>query len=154
MSCLSASVSAKALRNAASLSGGTPVHYLCDEANCWNPDIADLESKITDRTKVIVVINPNNPTGAVYTRETLTAIADLARQHNIPHQLEILPRGGTDAASMQRARSGAPAITLSIPTRYVHTANETSSKADIAATIDLLARFIEDAGSRSYAYEV
>lgn len=79
---------------------------------------------------------------------------DLARQHNIPHQLEILPRGGTDAAEMQRARSGAPAITLSIPTRYVHTANETSSKADIAATIDLLARFIEDAGSRSYAYEV
>lgn len=79
---------------------------------------------------------------------------ELARQHNIPHQLEILPRGGTDAASMQRARGGAPAITLSIPTRYVHTANETASKADIAATIDLLARFIEDAGSRSYAYEV
>jgi putative aminopeptidase FrvX len=79
---------------------------------------------------------------------------ELARQHNIPHQLEILPRGGTDAAEMQRARGGAPAITLSIPTRYVHTANETSSKADIAATIDLLARFIEDAGSRSYAYEV
>jgi tetrahedral aminopeptidase len=79
---------------------------------------------------------------------------ELARQHNIPHQLEILPRGGTDAAEMQRARSGAPAITLSIPTRYVHTANETASKADIAATIDLLARFIEDAGSRSYAYEV
>ena len=65
------------------LAGGVPVHYLCDEANCWNPDIADLESKITDRTKVIVVINPNNPTGAVYTRETLTAIADLARQHNL-----------------------------------------------------------------------
>jgi putative aminopeptidase FrvX len=79
---------------------------------------------------------------------------ELARQHNIPHQLEILPRGGTDAAEMQRARGGAPAITLSIPTRYVHTANETASKADIAATIDLLARFIEDAGSRSYAYEV
>ena len=79
---------------------------------------------------------------------------DLARQHDIPHQLEILPRGGTDAAEMQRARGGAPAITLSIPTRYVHTANETASKADIAATIDLLARFIEDAGSRSYAYEV
>ena len=79
---------------------------------------------------------------------------DLARQHDIPHQLEILPRGGTDAAEMQRARGGAPAITLSIPTLYVHTANETASKADIAATIDLLARFIEDAGSRSYAYEV
>ncbi|WP_332643614.1 pyridoxal phosphate-dependent aminotransferase [Aeromicrobium sp.] len=65
------------------LAGGVPVHYRCDEANGWNPDIADLESKITDRTKVIVVINPNNPTGAVYTRETLTAIADLARKHNL-----------------------------------------------------------------------
>ncbi len=65
------------------LAGGVPVHYTCDEANGWNPDIADLESKITDRTKVIVVINPNNPTGAVYTRETLTAIADLARKHNL-----------------------------------------------------------------------
>ncbi|WP_344771403.1 pyridoxal phosphate-dependent aminotransferase [Aeromicrobium panaciterrae] len=65
------------------LAGGVPVHYRCDEANGWNPDIADLESKITDRTKVIVVINPNNPTGAVYTRETLTAIADLARKHDL-----------------------------------------------------------------------
>ena len=54
-----------------SLAGGTPVHYLCDETQGWNPDIADLESKITDRTKAIVVINPNNPTGAVYTREIL-----------------------------------------------------------------------------------
>ena len=50
-----------------SLAGGTPVHYLCDETQGWMPDIADLESKITDRTKAIVVINPNNPTGAVYT---------------------------------------------------------------------------------------
>ena len=47
------------------------MHYLCDEDNDWNPDLADLESKITDRTKAIVVINPNNPTGAVYSRETL-----------------------------------------------------------------------------------
>ena len=50
-----------------------PVHYLCDETQGWMPDIADLESKITDRTKAIVVINPNNPTGAVYTREVLEA---------------------------------------------------------------------------------
>ena len=56
-----------------SLAGGTPVHYLCDETQGWMPDIADLESKITDRTKAIVVINPNNPTGAVYSREMLTA---------------------------------------------------------------------------------
>ncbi len=56
-----------------SLAGGTPVHYLCDETQGWKPDIADLEIKITDRTKAIVVINPNNPTGAVYTREILDA---------------------------------------------------------------------------------
>jgi alanine-synthesizing transaminase len=55
----------------ASLAGGTPVHYLCDETNGWQPDIADLESKITPRTKAMVVINPNNPTGAVYSREVL-----------------------------------------------------------------------------------
>jgi alanine-synthesizing transaminase len=65
------------------LAGGVPVHYRCDEANAWNPDLADLESKITDRTKVIVVINPNNPTGAVYSRETLAGIADLARKHDL-----------------------------------------------------------------------
>ncbi|MGA9714606.1 MAG: pyridoxal phosphate-dependent aminotransferase [Aeromicrobium sp.] len=65
------------------LAGGVPVHYRCDEANEWNPDLADLESRITDRTRVIVVINPNNPTGAVYSRETLTAIADLARKHDL-----------------------------------------------------------------------
>jgi alanine-synthesizing transaminase len=65
------------------LAGGVPVHYLCDEENDWNPDLADLESKITDRTKVIVVINPNNPSGAVYSRSTLVGIADLARKHNL-----------------------------------------------------------------------
>ena len=66
-----------------SLAGGTPVHYLCDETQGWKPDIADLESKITDRTKAIVVINPNNPTGAVYSREVLTQMADLARKHQL-----------------------------------------------------------------------
>ena len=65
------------------LAGGVPVHYRCDEDNEWNPDLADLESKITDRTKVIVVINPNNPTGAVYSRETLAGIAALARKHDL-----------------------------------------------------------------------
>lgn len=78
---------------------------------------------------------------------------ELARQHEIPHQLEVLPRGGTDAGAMQRQRSGAPAITLSIPTRYVHTANETANQSDIAATISLLARYLEDAGSREYGYD-
>jgi alanine-synthesizing transaminase len=66
-----------------SLSGGKPVHYLCDEANEWNPDINDLLSKITPRTKGIVLINPNNPTGAVYSREILRAIAGIAEAHNL-----------------------------------------------------------------------
>lgn len=66
-----------------SLAGGTPVHYLCDETQGWQPDIADMESKITDRTKALVVINPNNPTGAVYSSEVLTQIVDLARKHEL-----------------------------------------------------------------------
>ena len=66
-----------------SLAGGTPVHYLCDETQGWQPDIADMESKITDRTKALVVINPNNPTGAVYSREILTQMVDLARKHQL-----------------------------------------------------------------------
>lgn len=82
----------------------------------------------------------------------LRHLRDLAEQHGIAYQLEILPRGGTDAGAMQRARAGAPAITLSIPTRYVHTVNEMASVADIDGTVALLARFLEDAGSRDYGY--
>ena len=65
------------------LAGAKPVHYRCDEDDDWNPDLEDLESKITPNTRVIVVINPNNPTGAVYPRETLVRIADLARKHDL-----------------------------------------------------------------------
>jgi alanine-synthesizing transaminase len=68
---------------AVSLSGGTPVHYLCDEANGWMPDLADIKRKITPNTKGIVVINPNNPTGALYSDELLREIIKLARQHNL-----------------------------------------------------------------------
>ncbi|MBJ7293514.1 MAG: pyridoxal phosphate-dependent aminotransferase [Ilumatobacteraceae bacterium] len=68
---------------ATSLSGGTPVHYLCDESNGWMPDIEDMRSKITDRTRAIVVINPNNPTGAVYTEEILREIADIAAERGL-----------------------------------------------------------------------
>lgn len=68
---------------AVSLSGGTPVHYRCDESNGWQPDLADIEAKITPRTRGIVVINPNNPTGAVYSEETLIHIVDIARRHNL-----------------------------------------------------------------------
>lgn len=65
------------------LTGGTAVHYLCDESNGWQPDLDDIRSKITPRTRGIVVINPNNPTGAVYSLETLQAIAELAREHGL-----------------------------------------------------------------------
>lgn len=66
-----------------SLSGGTPVHYLCDEANGWIPDLDDMARKITPATKGIVVINPNNPTGALYPVEVLQAIVELARKHGL-----------------------------------------------------------------------
>lgn len=66
-----------------SLAGGKPVHYLCDEQNGWQPDLADIESKINANTRGIVIINPNNPTGAVYSREILQGIVDLARQHKL-----------------------------------------------------------------------
>lgn len=59
------------------------MHYLCDETQGWQPDIADLESKITERTKALVVINPNNPTGAVYSGEILSQMVDLARKHEL-----------------------------------------------------------------------
>ena len=68
---------------ATSLSGGTPVHYVCDEANGWMPNLADIRSKVTPRTKGIVVINPNNPTGALYSRELLQGIVEIAREHGL-----------------------------------------------------------------------
>ena len=66
-----------------SLAGGKPVHYICDEESDWYPDLEDMKSKITDRTKAIVIINPNNPTGAVYPEEILMKIADIAREHDL-----------------------------------------------------------------------
>jgi alanine-synthesizing transaminase len=66
-----------------SLGGGTPVHYLADEQNGWQPDLDDIRAKVTPRTKAIVVINPNNPTGAVYSREILEGIADIARENSL-----------------------------------------------------------------------
>ncbi|MEG2080525.1 MAG: pyridoxal phosphate-dependent aminotransferase, partial [Oscillospiraceae bacterium] len=68
---------------AVTLSGGNAVHYMCDEQNEWNPDIDDIKKKITDKTKGIVIINPNNPTGALYPTEILNEIVEIARQKGI-----------------------------------------------------------------------
>ncbi|KAA0696404.1 pyridoxal phosphate-dependent aminotransferase [Halopseudomonas laoshanensis] len=68
---------------AVSLSGGKPVHYLCDEQADWYPDIEDIRSKITPNTRAMVIINPNNPTGAVYSRDMLEQLVQVAREHNL-----------------------------------------------------------------------
>ncbi|MBN2651469.1 MAG: pyridoxal phosphate-dependent aminotransferase [Spirochaetales bacterium] len=68
---------------AVSLAGGNPVHYICDEKSNWYPDVEDIKSKITDKTKGIVIINPNNPTGAVYPKEIIEAIAQIAEEKKI-----------------------------------------------------------------------
>lgn len=67
----------------ANLAGGKAVHYICDEESEWYPDLKDMESKITDRTKALVIINPNNPTGALYPRELLEQIVEIARRHEL-----------------------------------------------------------------------
>lgn len=66
-----------------SLAGGKPVHYICDEASEWNPDIDDIRSKVTSKTKAIVLINPNNPTGAVYPKEVLEGVVQIAREFDL-----------------------------------------------------------------------
>ena len=68
---------------AVTLSGGKAVHYLCDEDNDWNPDLEDIESRITERTKAIVLINPNNPTGAVYSEAIVKGFVEIARKHDL-----------------------------------------------------------------------
>lgn len=68
---------------AVNLTGGVPVHYLGDESNGWNPSLEDIESKVSDRTTALVMINPNNPTGAVYSEETVRGMADIARRHGL-----------------------------------------------------------------------
>lgn len=68
---------------AVNLSGGKPAHYLCDENNQWFPDIEDIRSKINQRTRAIVIINPNNPTGAVYSQELLEQLVEVAREHQL-----------------------------------------------------------------------
>ncbi len=65
------------------LAGGRAVHYLCDEGNGWNPDLSDIESRITERTRALVLINPNNPTGAVYSEDIVKGFVELARRHDL-----------------------------------------------------------------------
>jgi endoglucanase len=76
-------------------------------------------------------------------RELVDTFVSLAKKHKIKHQLEVLPRGGTDAGAIQRSRVGVKTITLSVPTRYIHTVTETVHKADVEATKALLKRFLE-----------
>ena len=76
---------------------------------------------------------------------------DIAEQAGIPHQLEIMPRGGTDGGAIQRSRAGVPSITISVPTRYVHSVDELVAVADVEATISLLARYLEEAHLRDYS---
>lgn len=78
---------------------------------------------------------------------------DLAEKHGIAYQIEILPRGGTDAGGIQRLHGGIPSFTLSIPTRYVHTVNETVHRDDVDACVELLARYIEDAHNGDYSFD-
>src|SRR4051812_3217848 len=68
---------------AVTLAGGTAVHYRCDEEDGWNPDLADIEAKITENTHALVIINPNNPTGAVYDEDTVKGLVDIARRHDL-----------------------------------------------------------------------
>ncbi|MEE0518351.1 aminotransferase class I/II-fold pyridoxal phosphate-dependent enzyme [Slackia sp.] len=99
------------------LSGGTPVHYICDEEAEWYPDIADIESKVTPRTKAIVIINPNNPTGAVYPREVLQEIVEVARRHQlIIFSDEIYDRlcmDGVEHVSIAELAPDLPCVTFS-----------------------------------------
>ena len=83
----------------------------------------------------------------------LRHLRDIAEANGIPYQLEILPRGGTDAGAIQRARGGVAATTISLPSRYVHTVNEMANVHDIDAGVTLLARYLEEAGTRDYAFD-
>ena len=120
---------------AVTLSGGTPVHYRCDEANGWNPDLEDIEAKITANTHAIVVINPNNPTGAVYSEETVRALVDIARRHRlvvmadeiyekilfddaVHHHAATYARRRRAVPDLQRALQGLPGLRL--PRRLGH----------------------------------
>jgi putative aminopeptidase FrvX len=83
--------------------------------------------------------------GSISDPRLVQRFRELARKHDITHQMEILPRGGTDAGGIQLSKEGVPVVTISIPVRYVHTVNEMAVIADIDATVELMARFLETA---------
>lgn len=87
-------------------------------------------------------------------RKLVAHLREIAEAHNIPFQLEVLPRGGTDAGAFQRAQDGVITATISIPSRYVHTVNEMASMGDIQASVDLLAQFLREVGTRDYSYQL
>ena len=99
--------------NTVYLSGGTPVFYRCDEASGWNPDVADLRSKVTSKTRALVIINPNNPTGALYSTEVLNDMLDVAREHDLMvFSDEIYDRLVMDGQTHISTASLAPDLTV------------------------------------------
>ena len=99
--------------NSVLLAGAKPVYYRCDEASDWNPDVADLRSKITCRTRAMVIINPNNPTGAVYDRDVLLQMVQVAREHDlIVFSDEIYDRLIMDGLTHTATASLAPDLTV------------------------------------------
>jgi putative aminopeptidase FrvX len=87
-------------------------------------------------------------------RKLVAHLREIAESNGIPFQLEVLPRGGTDAGAFQRSQDGIVTATISIPSRYVHTVNEMCAVSDIQASVDLLAQFLREAGSRDYSYDL
>lgn len=87
-------------------------------------------------------------------RKLIAHLQEIAEQNDIPFQLEVLPRGGTDAGAFQRAAAGSFTCTVSIPSRYVHSVNEMCAKSDIQACVDLVAQFLREAGTRDYGYGI
>lgn len=87
-------------------------------------------------------------------RKLIAHLQEIAERNDIPYQLEVLPRGGTDAGAFQRAGEGSITCTISIPSRYVHSVNEMCAKSDIQACVDLVAQFLREAGTRDYGYNL
>ncbi|MBO5024327.1 MAG: aminotransferase class I/II-fold pyridoxal phosphate-dependent enzyme [Clostridia bacterium] len=102
--------------NTVHLTGANPVYYVCDEKSDWYPDIDDIRSKITDRTRAIVIINPNNPTGALYPEEILLKIADIAREHELlifsDEIYDRLVMDGKQHTSMAKLAPDIPVVTM------------------------------------------